>query len=74
MPPVCKSVAAVQLVATFFLWSMEKPFLVYQFIANPLNAGGTRSKEALLQQLLLIKLLCIAHRAIPRSSALWYHP
>ena len=30
--------------------------------------------EALEQQLPLIKLLCIAHRAIPRNSALWCVP
>ena len=74
MPPECEGVAAVQLVATFFLWSMEDPFPIYRFITNPLNVSGTRSKEALQQQLALIKLLCIAHRAIPRSSALWYPP
>jgi hypothetical protein len=71
MPPECEGVAAVQLVATFFLWSMENPFPVYRFITDPLNVSGTRSKEALQQQLPLIKLLCIAHRAVPRSSVLW---
>ena len=74
MPPVSEGVAAVQLVATYFLWSMENPFPVYRFITNPLNVSGTRSKEALEQQLPLIKLLCIAHRAIPRNSALWCDP
>ena len=74
MPPVCEGVAAVQLVATFFLWSMESPFPIYRFITNPLNVSGTRSKESLEQQLPLIKLLCIAHRSIPRSSTLWSAP
>ena len=74
LPDECEGVAAVQIVATYFLWSMENPFPVYRFITNPLNVSGTRSKEALQQQLPLIKLLCIAHRAIPRSSALWYPP
>ena len=74
LPPVFEGVAAVQLVAVYFLWSMENPFPVYRFITNPLNVSGTRSKEALEQQLPLIKLLCIAHRAIPRNSALWYDP
>ena len=74
LPPVFEGVAAVQLVAVYFLWSMENPFPAYRFITNPLNVSGTRSKEALEQQLPLIKLLCIAHRAIPRNSALWYDP
>ena len=74
MPPVCEGIDAVQLVATFFLWSMEFPFCNYRLITNPLNVSGTRSVESLEQQLPLIKLLCIAHRAIPRSSALWYDP
>ena len=29
MPPLCEGVEAVQLVATFFLWSMETPFPLY---------------------------------------------
>ena len=74
LPPVCEGVAAVQLVATYFFWSLENPLPAYRFITNPLNVSGTRSKEALEQQLPLIKLLCIAHRAIPRNSALWYDP
>ena len=65
---------AVQLVAAFFLWSMEMPFGIYRLITHPLNVSGTRSVESLQQQLPLIKLLCIAHRCIPRSSALWYRP
>ena len=71
LPLVCEGVHAVQLVACYFLWSMEDPFPIYRLITNPLNVSGTRSKEALQQQLPLIKLLCIAHRAIPRNSALW---
>jgi hypothetical protein len=74
LPPEFEGVAAVQLVAVYFLWSMERPFPVYRFITNPLNVSGTRSVEALEQQLPLIKLLCIAHSAIPRNSALWYDP
>ena len=74
LPPVCEGVDAVQLVACYFLWSMEHPFPIYRLITNPLNVSGTRSKEALEQQLPLIKLLCIAHRAVPRSSALWCNP
>jgi hypothetical protein len=74
MLPMSEGVSAVQAVATFFLWSMETPFPVYRFITNPLNVSGTRSKEALEQQLPLMKLLCIAHRAIPRNSTLWYPP
>jgi hypothetical protein len=71
MPPMFEGIAAEQLVAAFFIWSMETPFPIYRLITNPLNVSGTRSKEALEQQLPLIKLLCIAHRAIPRSSTLW---
>ncbi len=74
LPPVFEGVAAVQLVALYFLWSMERPFPVYRFITNPLNVSGTRTVESLEQQLPLIKLLCIAHRAIPRNSALWCDP
>ena len=74
LPPVFEGVAAVQLVAVYFLWSMERPFPAYRFITNPLNVSGTRSVESLEQQLPLIKLLCIAHRAIPRNSALWCDP
>ena len=74
MPPVCEGIDAVQLVATFFLWSMEFPFGIYRLITQPLNVSGTRSVESLQQQLPLLKLLCIAHRSIPRSSALWCAP
>jgi hypothetical protein len=74
LPPVFEGVAAVQLVAVYFFWSMESPFPAYRFITDPLNVSGTRSVEALEQQLPLIKLLCIAHRAIPRSSGLWCDP
>ena len=74
LPPTSEGVAALQLVATYFFWSMENPFPAYRLITNPLNVSGTRSKEALEQQLPLIKLLCIAHRAIPRNSALWCLP
>ena len=74
LPPECEGVAAVQLVAVYFFWSMERPFPVYRFVTNPLNVSGTRTVESLEHQLPLIKLLCIAHRAIPRSSALWYPP
>ena len=74
LPPTFEGVAAVQIVAVYFFWSMENPFPAYRLITNPLNVSGTRSKEALEQQLPLIKLLCIAHRAIPRNSALWYDP
>ena len=74
IPPVFEDVAAVQLVATYFFWSMENPFPAYRFITNPLNVSGTRTVESLEHQLPLIKLLCIAHRAIPRNSALWYDP
>ena len=74
LPPVCEGIDAVQLVAAFFLWSMEMPFGIYRLITHPLNVSGTRSVESLQQQLPLIKLLCIAHRCIPRSSALWYRP
>jgi hypothetical protein len=72
LPPMFEGVEAVQLVATFFLWSMERPFPVYRYITNPLNVSGTRSVESLEQQLPLIKLLCIAHRSVPRSSVLWW--
>ena len=71
LPPTVEGVPAVQLVAVFLFWSLEVPFPAYRLITDPLNVSGTRSKEALEQQLPLIKLLCIAHRAIPRSSALW---
>jgi hypothetical protein len=74
LPPVFEGVAAVHIVAVYFFWSMESPFPAYRFITNPLNVSGTRSVEALEQQLPLIKLLCIAHRAIPRSSGLWCDP
>jgi hypothetical protein len=94
MPPVCEGIKAEQLVATFFLWSMESPFALYlapfypsplspldltrccsyRFVTNPLNVHGTRSTESLQQQLPLIKLLCIAHRSIPRKSPFWCPP
>ena len=66
-----KGIAAVELVATYFFWSMESPFPAYRYITDPLNVSGARSKESLEQQLPLIKLLCIAHRSIPRNSTLW---
>ena len=71
MPSVCEGIAAVQLVATFLLWSMEAPISVYRYVTNPLNVSGSRTVESLQQQLPLIKLLCIAHRSIPRNSAFW---
>ena len=71
LPPVFEGVAAVQLVAVYFLWSMERPFPVYRFITNPLNVSGTRSVVSLQQQLPFIKMLCIAHRCIPRGSPFW---
>jgi hypothetical protein len=74
MPPVCEGIDAVQLVAVFFLWSMENPFRIYRLITDPLNVRGVRTVESLRDQLPLIKLLCIAHRSIPRSSDLWYLP
>ncbi len=68
---VRNSVAAVELVAVYFFWSVESPFPAYRHITDPLNVSGTCSKESLEQQLPLIKLFCIAHRSIPRNSAVW---
>jgi hypothetical protein len=67
----CNSVAAVALVEVYFFWSVESPFPAYRYITDPLNVCGTCFKQSLKQQLPLIKLFCIAHRSIPRNSALW---
>ena len=66
LPPLCEGIDAQEVIAAFFIFTMEEPYPLYRLITDLFIYKGER--ESWKEQRAFIKLLLIAHRCIPHAD------